>query len=80
MALVNTIESISTTSTRKHEPVHRCTMTSFRSYDGTQLLQLDTYGTKGRQHSDQPSQKIQLNEHSAGLLLKAIRQAFPALR
>lgn len=79
MALVNTIEPISTTSNRKHDPVHRCTWTSLRSHDGTQLLQLDTYGTKGRQNSDQPSQKIQLTEESARLLLKAIRQTFPML-
>lgn len=51
----------------------------FYGVDGQRLLQINTYGRKGRKMPDKPSQVIQVDEAGARRLLAAIKEAFPGM-
>jgi hypothetical protein len=56
-----------------------CSSFIFKS-DGQTYLQLDSYGSPGRERPGQISQSFQFDETAASQLKKLIRQAFPGLR
>jgi len=60
-----------------HDPVE-CGYTSFDK-GGSRYLQLDTYGSPGRQIPGKVSQSIQLDVESAGELKALIERTFPGL-
>jgi len=68
---------------KERHPMHdvaRCTYSVFKSPEGEQLFQLDTYGSRGRQFPDKISQSIQLDEKAATRLVQLLKQTFPTLR
>jgi hypothetical protein len=48
--------------------------------DGQSYLQLDSYGSPGRERPGQISQSFQFDEEAARQLQKLIRKAFPRLK
>jgi hypothetical protein len=61
-----------------HEPVASC-LYDFYDVDVQRLLQINTYGRKGRKTPEKPSQVIQVDEEGARRLRATIDQAFPNL-
>jgi hypothetical protein len=47
--------------------------------NGQRFIQLDTYGSNEREHSEKVSQSVQFDKKAAEQLLKLIREAFPDL-
>ena len=78
MALVGSFREVTTERDALHDPVE-CGWRRFR-FEGTLILQLDTYGRPGRKLEGKVSQSIQLDEAGAGELLRLIKMTFPALR
>lgn len=58
-----------------HEEVE-CTFSVFEE-SGNRYLQLDTYGSRGRQIPDKVSQSIQLDEGSAAEVRRLLDRTFP---
>jgi hypothetical protein len=61
-----------------HDPVASC-LYDFYDVDGQRLLQINTYGRKGRKTPEKPSQVVQVDEDGARRLKAAIDEAFPTL-
>ncbi len=74
MALIREFTKTHKESNRVHETVE-CGWTSFEAH-GSMYLQLDTYGSGGRQIPGKVSQSIQLDASSAIALLGIIRSTF----
>lgn len=64
-------------SNRVHDVVE-CGWTTFE-VDGATYLQLDTYGSSGRQIQGKVSQSIQLDPNSAAELSRIMTRIFPGL-
>jgi hypothetical protein len=62
-----------------HDPV-AVALYDFYEVDGRRLLQINTYGRKGRKTPEKPSQVVQVDEVGARRLKAAIDEAFPALK
>jgi hypothetical protein len=77
VALIERFTQLHKDRNQVHGPVE-CGYTMFESA-GQRYLQLDTYGSTGRQIPGKTSQSIQLNAQSAGQLKGLIQQAFPEL-
>lgn len=75
MALITEFEQVTSDRHSVHAPV-RCGWKIFRT-KGSTVLQLDTYGTSGRDIPDKVSQSIQLDEAGAVALIGLIHRAFP---
>ena len=79
MALIEGFaEATTEQSRRRHKPV-RCTYAVVEGKEGV-LVQFDTYGTDGRKIRGKTSQSVQLDEISAGEMVKILLNAFPRLR
>jgi hypothetical protein len=78
MALITQFAQIHKDVNRVHDGVG-CGYTSFES-GGSQYLQLDTYGSRGRKFQGKVSQSIQLDARSAAELLVLMKKVFPELR
>ena len=76
MALVKTIARTIKERFTIHQTVD-CGASIFTGNDGRRILQLDTFGTSGRQITGKMSQSLQFDEQSAKDLLNLIREAFP---
>jgi hypothetical protein len=77
VALIHEFTQIQKETNRVHETVE-CGWTGFES-DGETYLQLDTYGSRGRQIPGKVSQSIQLDRAAAAKLLRIIRRTFPSI-
>ncbi len=75
MALIHELLQIQKDSNRVHEAVE-CGWTTFDD-TGSTYLQLDTYGTRGRQIPGKVSQSIQFDASSASALRRIIDQIYP---
>ena len=78
MAFVNSFEPIQKERNTVHGAV-RCTYTVFTDASGMRYLQLDTYGSPGRQLKDKISQSVQFDRDSLLRLLGVIAREFPGL-
>ena len=78
MAFVKSLEPIQKERNTVHGAV-RCTYTVFTDASGTRYLQLDTYGSPGRQLKDKISQSVQFDEDSLRELLSIIARECPGL-
>jgi len=47
--------------------------------DNRRYVQLDTFGSEGRQFTDKVSQSIQFDRQAAEQLLELLRKAFPGI-
>jgi hypothetical protein len=77
VALIGEFTKIHKESNRVHDTVE-CGWTVFES-DGATFLQLDTYGSSGREIPGKVSQSIQLDEAGAARLVRILLQAFPGV-
>ena len=78
MALIREFTRIHKESNRVHDTVE-CGWTLFES-NGETFVQLDPYGSSGREVPGKVSQSVQLDEAGAAALIRILQQAFPALR
>jgi len=76
MALISTLEPDSKERTKVHGPT-RCLYTIFKDAKGRTYLQLDTYGSEKRIHTEKVSQSLQFNEAAVKELRKILDEAFP---
>jgi hypothetical protein len=72
MALVRKLEKSSMLRTGVHEPVD-CTYTVFQDAAGRRYLQIDTYGSTGRQLPGRKSQSIQFGPEAIGALHRLLQ-------
>jgi len=75
MALLRGFDELKKDRNSVHEEVD-CTFSVFEK-SGNRYLQLDTYGSKGRQFPNKISQSIQLDEGSAAELRRLLDRIFP---
>jgi hypothetical protein len=75
MALIREFQQIHKESNRVHDAVE-CGWAIFE-HRGATYLQLDTYGSRGRQIPGKVSQSIQLDAASAAELSRIIRRTYP---
>jgi len=75
MALIRELVQIHKESNRVHETVD-CGWTTFED-NGSMYIQLDTYGSRGRQIPGKVSQSIQLDASSAAALRRIIDRTYP---
>ncbi len=61
-----------------HAPT-RCLYAIVEGDDSQRYVQLDTFGSEGRQFTDKVSQSVQFDRHAAKQLLEVIRQTFPGI-
>lgn len=78
MALIGKIESSPKERQSVHQPT-RCHYSVVDGSDGNRYVQLDTYGTEGREFPDKISQSVQIGREGAVNLLKILREVFPDL-
>jgi hypothetical protein len=77
MALIGQLTELHKERNSVHEPVE-CGYTVFDT-GGSRYLQLDTYGSPGREIPGKVSQSIQLDVESAAQLKALIEKTFPSL-
>ncbi len=75
MALITNLEKISTDRARIHGPVD-CTYTIFTSDNGQKIIQLNTFGSAGRENPGKQSQTIQLSESAVRQLMNICVREF----
>ncbi|WP_428248859.1 hypothetical protein [Ferrovibrio sp.] len=75
MALIQKFEHISMDRNKVHDPLFRCTYTSFEQ-DGQKYIQIDSYGSSKREYKEKKSQQFQLNKDSAAQLITILKKEF----
>src|SRR5690348_13716053 len=78
MALIVDLQRTTFDRRSLHDPV-AVALYDFYDVAGQRLLQINTYGRKGRKMPEKPSQVVQVDEDGARRLRAAIDEAFPKL-